>query len=42
MTVEKNMARRIWNALVECEKSWKTTYAPCVPSHISEEQAVNS
>lgn len=39
MTVEKKMARRIWNNLVESEKSWKTTLAPCVPSHISALQA---
>lgn len=42
MTVEKNMARKMWNDLVERDDGWKTTLVPCAPSSISEEQAVNS
>jgi hypothetical protein len=35
MTVEKNMGRRIWNALSTAELRWKGTLAPCAPSRLS-------
>jgi len=39
VTVEKKMGRSIWNALVEQDKKWTTTLAPCAPSNISELEA---
>ena len=48
VTVEKKMARSIWNTLVEAKFRWKGTLAPCAPTNISilhilhEPQGVNS
>lgn len=41
MTVQKAMGRRIWAALVEQDKNWTTTGAPCAPSNVSELEAAH-
>jgi hypothetical protein len=40
MTVEKNMARNIWNGLTAADRGWKVS--PTYTNPILAEQAVNS